>query len=209
MNSQEKVLKKLDVIRTIFTNSFNSYQTWRYLRELKDKDSIEQVKLNQMFRSYDYFLYFNTIIELAKLFENKEHSQKFNLHKFFLKLERNLSNSDYKEKIGLDYVIKKKEEINGLSDSISKVSEIRNHYYAHTDKDFIIPTKYIIDFREFDGLFEYAENVITEIYENLTGVNLTIGANNLKQSTENIIKELVKFNKLKSNPNVELWKYYE
>lgn len=209
MNSKRKVLDKLEVIRTIFINSFNSYQAWRYLRELTDKDLLEQIKLNNMFRSYDYFLYFNNIIELAKLFENKENTQKFNLHNFLLKLERNLPNSDYNGKITLDFILKKKEELNGLAISIGKVSEIRTHYYAHTDKDFIIPTKYIIDFREFDEMFECAENVITETYFNLTGISENIRVNNLQQSTENIIRELVKFNKLKSNPELELWKYYD
>ncbi len=89
MNSKEKVLERLEIITTIFSNSFNSYQAWKYLRELKDEVFFAQFKTNHMFRSYDYFLYFNVIIELAKLFENKENTQKYNLHKLLLKLERN------------------------------------------------------------------------------------------------------------------------
>jgi hypothetical protein len=209
MDTTDKVLVKLNVIRTIFISAFNNYQAWKYLRTLKDEKVISQVDSNQLFKSYDYFLYFNTIIELAKLLENKENTQKNNLHLFLLKIQRNLNNSDYSQKIDIEFVNEKNKELEQLANSIEKVSNIRNRYYAHTEKNFFIPTKFIIGFDEFNMIFDCIESIITKTHFLLTGISDDIKDYTLQKATECTLRELVKFHQLKCNPEIELWRYYD
>lgn len=208
MNTTEKVLDKIEIIKTIFFNSNNFYQTWRYLRQLDKIEFKKQIENSLMLRSYDYLLYYSLIIELCKLFEDKENSQKHNFHRFLKKLKNNLLQSDYRNKIDMKYIDNEIEKLNLLFKTITKLSDIRDKYFVHTDKGFIIPLKDFISFKEFDELFDFSRKLIIDLDYKFKNIALDISDIGLKVSTENTLKELVKFYKLKQKPELDLWKYY-
>lgn len=132
-------------------------------KDLSSPEYFDLTKHNEFLR-YSGYIYFTTcIIEIAKLFQEKRHSQRQNLYSFIQDLSSNEGN------ISSNDIYKWSHNLQRLDIKLlDKVNNLRDKLIAHLDNDYIETIKkYPISFKEIQQLLDVANEIVGELNDKL------------------------------------------
>jgi hypothetical protein len=145
-----------------------------YFRNPNDT-KVEYIVNWTFFKAVNYSFELALIIELCKLFQKNNCTQKYNINKFVNILINNHKSLLYKDKLPLE-IIKKWNSRLESADTLANIAYIvnlRDLFYAHTDKIEGYFLEWVdLDLIKVKNLLSIIEEILIDIYANVYDSNL-------------------------------------
>lgn len=154
--------KEIDQIWLLYTKSYEYYYCLKKIAE-HDKSKFSDIRFIS-FISYN--CWYILIIELCKLFEQNNKNQHYNVYRLLNILKNNYKKLEYKNLISKSDIDQFYNNLNALEviKVRDKIVQLRNKFYAHTDRDADIFVNNIrVTLNEVELLFNVLRNFIYEI----------------------------------------------
>jgi len=205
MSKKKEFEEDLKRIKDIY---FSAQETFRINEELykrNDSSNFENYlkDINPFFHFCKIYFWRNTVLELSKLFNQKE-NEKFNIPKFITKLKpdghfRTLKfNEDF-----LNVLLGRIEDIQHLIDNLI---EQRDKVYAHEDRDNK-NVRNLVSHKQTKQILKIAEDLIKEIYQIHYKTSLQFELiNSPASSLENVIESLCKLDSIEQKERAKFFK---
>ena len=149
------------------------------------------------FRAVNYSFELALIIELCKLFQKNNSTQKYNINKFVNILTINHKSLKYKDKLSIETIKKWSDRLNcDETNSIRDyVVNLRNKIYAHTDNiDKYFQDQININFSKIEYLLCIIKDILIDIYFYVYESDLLLDKDSILDF-ESIIKTVLERNK--------------
>ena len=149
------------------------------------------------FRAVNYSFELALIIELCKLFQKNNSTQKYNINKFVNILTNNYKSLKYKDKLSFETIKKWSDRLNcDETNSIRDyVVNLRNEIYAHTDNiDKYFQDQININFNKIEYLLRIIKDILSDIYFYVYESDLLLDKDSILDF-ESIIKTVLEKNK--------------
>ena len=149
------------------------------------------------FRAVNYSFELALIIELCKLFQKNNSTQKYNINKFVNILINNYRSLKYNDKLSIKTIKKWSDRLNcDETNSIRNyVVGLRDEFYAHTDNiDKYFQHQININFSKVEYLLCIIKDILIDIYSYVYESDLMLDKNSILDF-ESIIKAILERNK--------------
>jgi hypothetical protein len=198
---ETRTIKDLRTITDIYIDLYGKSKelliSCIYFDNPNDNDAKNILHKWIFFRAVNYSFELALIIELCKLFQKNNSTQKYNINKFVNILTNNHKSLKYKDKIAIEIIKKWSDRLNcdETNNIIDYVVTLRDEIYAHTDNvDKYFQDKININFSKIEYLLFIIEDILIDIYFYVYESDLVLDKNSIIDF-ESIIKTVLEKNK--------------
>lgn len=163
MTKKEEIKDEIWEIWQILLLAKECYSYSFYLHKPDTREELQYLNHSRDFQFIRHVMWKMAVIELSKLFKNSAKSDRYNIVHFINKLKRN----GYFGKLGISEskIDEWEKLINKNDETISKILNLRDKVYSHTDTNKEKHSKTDLSFEKTEKLLKIIEAVIQEIYD--------------------------------------------
>lgn len=169
MTTKEDYKAEIESIINIWGKAKLFYKDALYLSNPKSAKESELIFRNIILNEIRYLLWLSTVLELCKLFDDND-KQCFNLHKFIRKIQQDKNKLIFKDKLTSEIlkVWETKLKCKQTSDTIKKLKDLRDKYYAHSDRrPELSPEELTPDIKSIEELLMIGQEIIYDFQGNI------------------------------------------
>ncbi|WP_304234717.1 hypothetical protein [Jiulongibacter sediminis] len=207
MNSlkSDELRVTLSRIWMINHNAKESFELCKYLYHPETREELNYINNDIGIQYLRHLSWRNTVVELCKLFSNRN-TDKYNLSHFLNQLNLN----QYFGDLGIDenQLILWKARIKSLSNPISKILNLRDKVYSHTDN--INPSSLETpSLKDVESLIVFVEDILQKLYSLTQNTYLDTETLIVNSKGFSMVKNLVELQNRQSSEIIDMINNYK